>query len=191
MKMEQTSRPKREPEAERPDAMGISRTRGTFRDPFKLQRLLRRVLLIFIVLGVLYLFLRYDYPKLQKNNDALYPAIGPGERVLLDQWNYVFNEIKRNDQVGYRAKWGGQEEVTLFSRVLGIPGDRLGSKEKRLIINGRLTRYKEMGFPQELIPGKKYLLLNDKEDSPVPDSRFFGLIERNQIIGKLICQLPF
>ncbi|HEY6986484.1 MAG TPA: signal peptidase I [Rhodanobacteraceae bacterium] len=125
---------------------------------------------------------------------------------------------KRGDIVTFTSPEDG---VRLIKRVIGLPGDAIEMRGKRLYINGVVAGYAELGLADEplaprgvkamhleeevsgdrheiqwlfrrgqrddfgplTIPADHYLMLGDNRDNS-EDSRWFGLVPREKLIGR-------
>ena len=84
----------------------------------------------------------------------------------------------------------------MVKRVVGLPGEKVEYKDNYVIVDG--VTYKEnfidtttvktndfsiqdLGY--EIIPDNKYLVLGDNREDSL-DSRSYGLIDKQEIIGK-------
>ncbi len=90
---------------------------------------------------------------------SMQPALMPGDFIFVSQVAYgASNEPSRGDIVTFY--YSTQEKIAYVKRVIGVPGDRIEIKNKRLIING--------------IP-LTYSLIESKSNIPNPD--LFDLFE--------------
>ncbi len=123
---------------------------------------------------------------------------------------YRFADPGRGDIVVFDSK---AADTRLVKRVIGLPGDSVEMRDNRLVINGieaRYTRveheadatfaiesYLDMSHRIELartgvgrfstfgpvtVPTDRYLVLGDNRDNSA-DSRFYGFIPRDEIVG--------
>ena len=123
---------------------------------------------------------------------------------------YRFADPGRGDIVVFDSK---AADTRLVKRVIGLPGDSVEMRDNRLVINGieaRYTRveheadatfaiesYLDMSHRIELartgvgrfstfgpvtVPNDRYLVLGDNRDNSA-DSRFYGFIPRDEIVG--------
>lgn len=143
------------------------------------------VLIIFIVI----LIKSFIVSPIKVNGSSMYPTLQDGDVMILDKVSYKFNDIKRFDIVV--AKWNNEY---IIKRVIGLPGDNVEIKDNILYINGK--EYKEdyiFGESPEdfstrllgrkVVPSGYYILLGDNRQDSI-DSRYFGFISKNNIIGK-------
>ena len=121
-----------------------------------------------------------------------------------------FSHPKRGDIIIFESK---KAEKRLVKRVVGIPGDTISMKNNIVTLNGKTFNYKiinqlenkliaeekykqlryhiqvnqystnNSNFYNIKIPNDYYLVLGDNRDNSA-DSRYIGLIPRNEIIGR-------
>lgn len=123
---------------------------------------------------------------------------------------YKFADPERGDIVVFDSK---AANTRLVKRVIGLPGDIVEMRDNRLIINGIAARYSDVGrepdatfaiesypdtshkielaragvsrfskFGPVTVPKDCYLVLGDNRDNSA-DSRFYGFIPRDEIVG--------
>jgi len=86
----------------------------------------------------------------------------------------------------------GKAEVNFIKRVVAGPGDRLAIRDGRVVLNGRLQREPfarpcangdDCDYPREItVPADHYFMMGDNRGAS-DDSRFWGPVPREQIIG--------
>ena len=127
---------------------------------------------------------------------------------------------RRGDVVTFFSPQNG---MRLIKRVIGLPGDTIEMRGKRLYVNGAVASYEELGLADEplaprgvkalhveedtagnrheiqwlarrgerddfgplTIPADHYLMLGDNRDNS-EDSRWFGLVPREKLIGRAV-----
>lgn len=112
--------------------------------------------------------------------------------VLLSRIHYKFFDIKRFDVISFEY----DDTKYLIKRVIGLPGEKIEYKNNSLYVNGKLIEedylkniktedfnIQKLGY--ETIPDGKYLVLGDNRGDSL-DSRSFGFIDENKILGKVI-----
>jgi signal peptidase I len=125
---------------------------------------------------------------------------------------------RRGDVVTFFSPQNG---MRLIKRVIGLPGDTIEMRGKRLYVNGAVASYEELGLADEPLaprgvkalhveedtagnrheiqwlarrgerddfgpltsPADHYLMLGDNRDNS-EDSRWFGLVPREKLIGR-------
>ena len=111
--------------------------------------------------------------------------------VLLSRSHYRLFDMKRFDVIAFEYA----DTKYLIKRVIGLPGDKVEYRNNTLYINGEVIKEEfldghqtedfsliTMGY--ETIPEGKYLVLGDNRENSL-DSRSFGLIEEEDILGKV------
>ncbi len=121
-----------------------------------------------------------------------------------------FSDPKRGDIIIFESAKAGKR---LVKRIIGLPGDTVSMNNNIVSLNGKALDYKiinrlankliakekhgdisyyiqvnqrsnnNSNFYNVKIPDKYYLVLGDNRDNSA-DSRFIGLIPRNEIIGR-------
>ena len=127
-------------------------------------------------------------------------------------------EPRRGDIVTFSSPEDG---TRLIKRVIGLPGETIEMRGKRLFVDGRAAGYAELGLDDEplaprgvkalhltedtadnrheiqwlarhaqrddfgplVVPAGEYLMLGDNRDNS-EDSRWFGLVPRERLIGR-------
>lgn len=138
---------------------------------------------------------------------AAYDLKVPFTTWRLAQWS----DPSRGDIVVLYSPFDG---TRLLKRVVGVPGDRIEMKDNRLIVNGVAALYRDTAtldgssivlhesverrehlvavgqrhsasstFGPVLVPAERYLVMGDNRDNSF-DSRFFGFVPREQILGR-------
>lgn len=137
---------------------------------------------------------------------SMTPTIVSGEYVLIDKITPRFGEYQRGDIVVFQPPPGYEQGgVPFIKRVIGLPGDTItlengdvfvtpaGGLAVRLVepylitgIDGTAapTQPRDAGGTSEwVVPEGQYFVMGDnRPDSQ--DSRFFGPIERDLIVGR-------
>jgi signal peptidase I len=98
----------------------------------------------------------------------MFPTIKVGSHLIAKKWGYgnygtygvsvlrtpITAEIQRGDIVVF--DFPGDPSIYYAKRIIGIPGDVIGYKGRRLKINGELVETSEQSFPQ-VLPGENRL----------------------------------
>ena len=116
---------------------------------------------------------------------SMEPVINEGEQVFITEMYYRFNKIKRNDIIGLY-----NNQKIEIKKIIGMPEDRLLINQSSLVRNG--TEIINTNNVQHEIQNKEIILRNEEffvmgeNYSKSVDSRNYGPIKKNQIIGKVL-----
>ena len=119
--------------------------------------------------------------------DSMVPTLKENQILLLNKFDYKFNEIERYDIVVIEV---GNGEI--IKRVIGLPGENIEYRNNTLYINGHeeetIYNFDTENFSLkeicncDKIPQDKYLVLGDNR-MVSSDSRIIGLIDKEDIEG--------
>lgn len=117
------------------------------------------------------------------------PHIASGEVVLINTIVYRMHAPARGDIIAFHHDAPTPE--TYIKRVIGLPGDRVRIDRGNVFVNGALlqeqyVRYADgRSFAEVTVPqGALYVLGDNRADSD--DSRFWGFVAQNQVLGKAV-----
>lgn len=132
---------------------------------------------------------------------SMQPTIDPHDYLLMSKQAYRSKEVERGDVVIFRSdielENTGKKKL-LIKRVIGVPGDVITIADGNLYING--SKMEEKYIAKGGTPGKVYNVKVPKGEVFVMgdhrevsrDSREFGCVKQNKIVGKAIVRLfPF
>jgi signal peptidase I len=138
--------------------------------------------------------------------ESMMPTVNPGEYVLIDKISPRFNDYQRGDIVVFQPPQGfGQGGVPFIKRVIGLPGDKVSLENGRVFVQqpgGSPVRIEEPyvrrtidGGAAPTLPkdaegtsswtvaaGTYFVMGDNRPDSQ--DSRFFGVVNRDLIVGR-------
>lgn len=119
---------------------------------------------------------------------SMNPTLNEGDIIITNKFIYRFKSLERNDVVVI-----SQDEKYMIKRIVGLPGETVEYQNNDVLINGKAYKetftnsetedftIQDLGY--DVIPEDRYLVLGDNRENSL-DSRTFGLISKNQIIGK-------
>ena len=120
---------------------------------------------------------------------SMLPTFHSGERAILLRGYYKCNRIKRGDVVAISIK---TLSAPLIKRVVAVAGDRVEEINGFIYVDGKNTGVQmtkvletQLQHYDWLIPPDTVMVLSDNPSIGM-DSRSFGLISTNQILGKVI-----
>jgi signal peptidase I len=131
------------------------------------------------------------------NKFVFAPSGGGGERALLPM-----RDIRRGDIVVF--KYPDEPERDFIKRVIGLPGDTLELRNKKVYVNGQPLDEPYVHFLQAArdsqevtsfdvrerygpvqVPEGQYFVMGDNRDNS-QDSRYWGFLPRGHIKGKAL-----
>ncbi|GAC1360489.1 MAG: signal peptidase I [Vulcanimicrobiaceae bacterium] len=156
--------------------------------PRQLQwRTIASVTLQIAALGILALAFFMRTP--QVSGLSMAPHIASGEYVLINTVSYRLGQPERGDIVAFRHERSAPS--VYLKRIIGLPGDHITIARGAVLVNG--TKLQEpyvrcpdtRTFGQVTVPaGALYVLGDNRANSD--DSRFWGFVDQQQVIGKAI-----
>lgn len=122
---------------------------------------------------------------------SMEPNYNEGEIYLLNKIKYKITNPKRFDVVVVNTK----SSKYMIKRVIGLPGEELEYKDDTLYINGEKVEetflrasatedFKMENLGIVKIPENHYFVLGDNRANST-DSRVFGVVSEQEIIGKV------
>lgn len=142
---------------------------------------------IIVIIFVL-LFFIFVMGLQQVIGPSMNPTLNEGDIIITNKFIYRFKSIERNDVVVI-----SQDEKYMIKRIVCLPGETVEYQNNDVLINGKAYKeaftnsetedftIQDLGY--DVIPEDMYLVLGDNRENSL-DSRTFGLISKNQIIGK-------
>jgi signal peptidase I len=126
---------------------------------------------------------------------AMEPTLRPGDRILVPRWWYRVAGPGRGDIVAFRTSASARRRCgtggVYVQRVVGLPGERWSERRGAVLIDGRpleepyVRRRDTMSHPGGRLGRRKYLLLGDNR-SQTCDSRVFGPVDRDALLGRVL-----
>lgn len=122
---------------------------------------------------------------------SMEPTISSEDIMLIKR---DVGEIKRGDIVSFKAPYEDNKYFT--KRIIGLPGDFIELKDGEVYINGELleenyTKGETWSLTEDnlVVPEGRYYVLGDNREHS-SDSRYFGTIEKSDMVGKLFIKFP-
>ena len=136
--------------------------------------------------------------------DSMDPTLKDGEHVIVNMIGYNLGGLEKGNVIVFHA----DESSDYVKRVIGMPGDKVEYKKDQLYVNDKKVdepyldynkKRKQVEYitandldvsslpnsnGEEKIPKGKLLVLGDNREVS-KDSRSFGLINEDQVVGKV------
>lgn len=150
---------------------------------------------------IIFVFIRiFFFSNYIVEGESMLPTLEDGNKVVVNKLGYETDELERFDVIVFHAN----EEEDFVKRVIGLPGDKVEYREDMLFINDKqvkesfLKHYREQsagGYLTgdfsledltgvERVPKGKLFVLGDNRLGSW-DSRQFGFISEEQVVGKV------
>lgn len=158
--------------------------------------ILQTFVLALSIFVISYLFLFQPH---QVRGSSMYPNFENDDFLLTDKISYHFRDPKRGEVIVFKAPPSepcAEEECEYIKRIIALPGDRLQIQDDSYFVNGQkllesyLSQTVKTGQGSFLSMGKTIVLDEDEyfvsgDNRPYShDSRAFGLIKKNALIGR-------
>ena len=147
-----------------------------------------RVLWVILLFALIYIKVM-GITRCMVKGQSMYPTLEENEHLLISKKK----KPERFDLLVFN-----KDDDVLIKRVIGLPGDEIVVTDGVIVINGKKIDepYIDSSLNKEFrdssfyvkVANDAYYVLGDNRDHSV-DSRTFGQINKNQIIGVPLCRL--
>jgi signal peptidase I len=118
---------------------------------------------------------------------SMVPTLMLGDRVMVNRFIFRFTEPKRGDIIVFKT---ALRKDPLIKRVIGVGGDRIAVHDGSLYLNGEPQVEPQLNdkvisgeFKEITVPPGEFFMMGDNRNESA-DSRVFGPIKRNVILGR-------
>jgi len=159
------------------------------------------VIKIVIIALVIVIPVRYFlFQPFLVNGQSMEPNFENGDYIIIDEISYRFHQPQRGEVIVFRYPYDPSKRF--IKRIIGLPGETIEIKEGKVFLIKESTeildesRYLPKGLETQgdirvSIPEDKFFVLGDNRTVSL-DSRAWGLLPRQNIIGKVYLRLwPF
>jgi signal peptidase I len=154
--------------------------------------LLKTVILALVIVLPIRIFL---FQPFIVKGQSMEPAFENGDYLIVDELTYRFKNPQRGEIIVFKLPQGQR----LIKRIIGLPGETVEIKEGQIkIINSKgeflldekkyLQQEGSFGDLRISLNEDEYFVLGDNRAHSL-DSRIFGPIKKEQIIGRVIIRL--
>lgn len=156
---------------------------------------------LLVAFALTFIIRTFFFAPIIVDGPSMLPTLHDRDQMIVNKFKYRISEPERFDIVVFHAS----VQKDFIKRVIGLPGEHVQVKDNVLYINGEevsepfLTKEKEQiksyqtltnDFKLEDLPGgyktipeNHVLVLGDNRENST-DSRMFGVVSMDQIIGK-------
>ena len=185
-----------QPSASRTEARGRHRARRQGK-----RAITEWVVVLVVALLVAFLVRTFLFQTFYIPSASMEPTLQIGDRIVVSKVTYDFRSVERGDIVVFHAPPAehnacGDPGVTdLVKRVIGLPGEVIGSQGNNVTINGKVIA--EPWFPatplgpaitKQKIPANQYFVMGDNRTDSC-ESRTWGTVPGSDIIGHVVLRI--
>ena len=145
---------------------------------------LKEIIELIIIVIIVFLIKRFIVTPIRVNQNSMNDTLYNKDIMLLDKISYRFTSIKRFEIVVIN-----KNNEYLIKRVIGLPGENIKYVDDKLYVNDKLVsedfNHKNTSDYElkKVIPDDYYFVVGDNRPDSL-DSRIFGLVKKEEIIGK-------
>ena len=183
-------------DAARPETRGARRTLGC------LLEIVETLVLTLVIYLLIHNFIAQPF---EVEQESMVPTIVEHEYLLIDKLSPRFSDYDRGDIVVFQPPPGFEQGgVPFIKRVIGLPGDKVSLENGRVFVTpprgspvqlsepyvvnvdghtAPTTPRDSQGTAEWTVPDGEYFVMGDNRPES-QDSRFFGPIARDSIVGR-------
>ncbi|GGG14374.1 signal peptidase I [Paenibacillus albidus] len=145
---------------------------------------------VFVIMSLVNLFV-FNISTVK--GESMQPTLREGERLFINKLALVFDFPERGDIIVlHDPSTGPDQKEYLVKRVIGLPGDIVEVKDSQLHVNGKKvvesyvdTEIQDSDFAPLAVEDGSYFVMGDNRHAGASkDSRYFGSVPRDRIVGK-------
>jgi signal peptidase I len=159
-------------------------------------RLVREVIETIVLTLLMFLVINLAVQNFDVDGQSMETSLHDRERLMVDKWTYLFHPPARGDVIVFLAPpKANSPNEDFVKRIIGIPGDVITIRGTTVIVDGvplNETYINPLfqgvgGDPVQnlVVPPNNYFVLGDHRSNSL-DSRFWGLLPRGNIIGRVV-----
>lgn len=161
------------------------------------------IIAIAIALVLILLIYNFVAKSYTVRGDSMFPTLKDGEKVIVNVIGFKMGGLDKGNVIVFHA----DKKSDYVKRVIGTPGDSVEYKHDVLYVNGKKVKEPYLDYNEKhksydeitgtlqvknlpnsdgtnKIPKGKLLVLGDNREVS-KDSRSFGLIKEDQVVGKV------
>jgi signal peptidase I len=138
---------------------------------------------------LIFLAIHFTVQNYQISGPSMQNTLHNNQFVLVNKVAYLFHSPERGDVIVLHEP--DQPTRDLIKRIIGLPGDTIKLDGSNVWVNGTelnepyITQKYNPGANTLTVPANQYFVMGDNR--PVSeDSRYFGFVPKDYIVGKAI-----
>lgn len=158
------------------------------------QHLVREVVETVLLTLLIFFAVHFSIQPFRVDGPSMQPGLHTGELVLVNLLTYDFSAPQRGDVIVFHPP-GESDDIQYVKRIIGMPGDTITVTASAIYVDGKklsepyiypLAAGQDENpevLPKLTLNKDQYFVLGDNRLNS-QDSRFFGPVSRQSIIGK-------
>jgi signal peptidase I len=144
---------------------------------------------ILVALVLALIIRQFAFQTSEVMSGSMIPTLLVKDRVIVNKLVYrYYGDLKRGDVVLFKSPIPPTRDF--IKRLIGLPGDEVKLRNGILLVNGKAVdqskwniQWDSNNFGPYKVPAGSYFFLGDNRPDSY-DSRFWGSVTKNMIIGK-------
>ena len=154
---------------------------------FGIRSWLQDTLETLLLAAVLFVVINTLTGRYQVHGQSMEPSLHDGQYLIASKVAYWLHEPERGDVVVLDPPSGGSA-VPYIKRVIGLPGDVVEVRERRVWVNGIALNEPYISAPPNysgnwVVGDEQYFVLGDNRNNS-SDSHTWGLLPEGNVLGK-------
>jgi signal peptidase I len=154
----------------------------------------REILETIILIGAIYALVNLATVRFIVDGPSMQPNFHTGQVLVVSRVNYLLANPQRGDIIVFNPPDVPPDEPPYIKRVIGVPGDTVEIRDTQVYVNGELLYEPYINEPCTAgsCPNKswtlgpdEYFMMGDNRNHS-RDSRAFGVVKRERIIGEAL-----
>src|SRR6266516_2839272 len=155
----------------------------------KRTHLIRELIEILALTLLIFLVIRFAVQSFRVDGESMQPSLRSEEFVLVDKVTYLFQSPQRGDVIVFHYPLDTHRDF--IKRIIGLPGDTISTTSTSVIVDGQTLHEPYISFHHNFesntwkLGPNQFFVMGDNRDNSL-DSRSWGPLDRNYIIGKAL-----
>lgn len=142
---------------------------------------------------IMLLLNQYVFNLTVVKGQSMLPTLANQERMLIDKLVYYFYAPQHGEVVVLKDPTAKNKNKSfLVKRIIGVPGDQVEIKNQKLYVNYKIVNepYTDVQIEDGDMPlikleaGEFFVMGDNRHAGKSKDSRFFGSVRREDIVGR-------
>jgi signal peptidase I len=162
---------------------------------------IKEILQTLVIAVVAFIIIHTSLQNYMVEGTSMMPNIGDGDYLLVNKLSYLeLNKILTSEGLNLNSQPPSRGDIVIFEqnkptgrhlikRVIGVPGDSVSIKNGKVYVNEKIVKenypiYSDNSNLHKLLVGDGYFFLLGDNRPISQDSRSWGMMSKEQIIGK-------